>query len=243
MKVVNNLTGQQTLKLAKAILLYESSETTMATLHKVKHWGGYDDEGAVIGPGRVLTREALSALLARMSGRQERWILPEHTLVADGLLLAWYSPERTLPIFFNSSDKKFNDAVNGRCVIYPPMLFVAQASGVRVFALGARERPAADSPLFRAPFFNLYGGNMEGLMCRGNVALPASLAPDSIPAWERTFFETQFTHSNMHGEKLTLHPNGHNGLWRDMVESGEQKAFPLEHLVRLRLTVKEVVNL
>ena len=50
-----------------------------------------------------------------------------------------------------------------------------------------------------------------------------------MKAWERAFFESEFTHAAI-GARLTTHPEGFLGLWRDL--TGSAAAFPAEFLVK-----------
>jgi hypothetical protein len=55
---------------------------------------------------------------------------------------------------------------------------------------------------------------------------PRSAGLDSLEQWVEGFFGSEFTHSNT--TKLTNHPEGHQGLWRDLAGRDH---FPHEWLV------------
>lgn len=249
MPVHSGLSETDALRLKSAVLLYTSgadhsryftSETkpTLATIHDVQARPG---QAPLLGAGRMLTRDVLDVLLRNLNGLpQKRQILPERILLCDGARMAWWVPSARRPLFFKTGDDKFTREMQGKEVWQPALLMMAEPGALHVFALAENARPHAETPLFRAPYFNVW---TPGKMCNGNVRLPQQLSPADMPAWEKAFFETTFTSSN--GGKLTSHPEGHNGLWRGCAEA---KAFPARHLVALTdkgsnraLTAGEVV--
>jgi PRTRC genetic system protein B len=74
-----------------------------------------------------------------------------------------------------------------------------------------------------APYWNT---NPAGGVCLGSMRTPRSAGLDSLEQWVEGFFRSEFTHSNT--TKLTNHPEGHLGLWRDLAGRDH---FPHEWLV------------
>ena len=237
------ISGDDRLELTRALLVYESATSgSMATLHEVLTPEGGE---AFLLPGQCLTAEALEMTLRKISGQAaRREILPERVLCADGALMAWWVPSAGRPIFFATADKAFNARFVGSLVLHPPLVMVAEAGRLSVFALNHSSRPDAGAALYRAPYFNLYDG---GQMCAGNARLPESPVPGEIALWEKAFFETNFTHANLQKEKLTTHEGGHNGYWlpRRSPFTAEKDCFRGDcgdYLVPLNMTLEEVVN-
>jgi PRTRC genetic system protein B len=54
------------------------------------------------------------------------------------------------------------------------------------------ERPSADTRLKVAPYWNTNDG--EGRVCVGTMRTPDSDGVGGIEAWERGFFQSEFTH-------------------------------------------------
>jgi PRTRC genetic system protein B len=151
--------------------------------------------------------------------------------------MVWWLPSRRREIHFNSADTTFNQEVSGKQVCHPPLVMMAEANRLTIFALHQSVRPHAKTLLYRAPYFNLYEA---GNMCAGSVRLPSVVSAKDIPRWEAAFFGTNFTHSNLHGQKLTTHKGGHNGLWRDMLTA---EKFPVKLLCEVKLmTLERLVN-
>ncbi len=237
--------AQETLRLKRAILLYETaiSNEALATVHAVNCREGAPPE---IQAGFCLTQDALDELLRAMAGMSpRRTLLPDGMLSYDGGRMAWWTAPKRRPIFFKTSDKQFNAEVSGKVVLHPPLLFVAEPRNLYVFALAEAARPKADTKFCRAPYFNIYG---RGNMCAGNVPLPEIIQPEDVPTWEKAFFETNFTHSNVGGGHLTKKPMTHEMFWRMLRPSppgttGSDPAEWSEFLCPLDLTVDQIINI
>ena len=233
--------GKQTLDATRAIVLYNNQETACATIHEVATTEG---QGCpVLLAGALLTRDALDKIVQQLAGapNAQRRLLPKNALCVDKDFMAWHVPARRLPIFFNTGDKAFNKEMEGATVLHPPLLFAAKPRVLSVWALSSDTRPEGDTPVYRAPYYNLYEG---GNMCAGTVSLPQEPTVTELAVWEQAFYETNFTHSNYSG-KLTWHKDGHNGLWREMAKKQRKvpEVFSFGALVSVEgLTVGKVVT-
>jgi hypothetical protein len=67
---------------------------------------------------------------------------------------------------------------------------------------------------------------------------PDSASVAAIPAWERGFYESAFTHANV--GRLTRHEGGFDGLWSGL--AGKRSRFPLETLIVLPQTLAQFVR-
>jgi PRTRC genetic system protein B len=211
MNVKDGLVGTQSLQLSRAILIYEEpyAKEAVASVHAVHVEARSAPQ---ILPGRCLLADELVELLHRLQKTtQVRQILPERLLFADAALMLWWLPACRRPLFFKTSDKDFNAAMQGKPVAHPPLLFLARPGHLSVFALAQNERPTASTSVYVAPYHNLYA---DGHMCRGNVSLPDVLSPSDIERWESLLFETNFTHSN--AGVRTRFKGGHNALWKHL---------------------------
>jgi PRTRC genetic system protein B len=196
-----------------------------------------DTKRPFIGPGRPLERAQLDALIAQLAQQDHgpRDLLPERVLFFDSSMLLWWSPAQRREIYFSTADKEFNKQVIGKVVAHPTLLLKATPHMLWVWALAENARPTTQTPVMVAPYCNLYNG---GSMCRGDVKLPPSIAPSTIPAWETIFYDSRFTPSNM-GTKQTNHPQGHNGLWCDMLGA---ESFDAKYLLPTGQTVGDVLK-
>jgi PRTRC genetic system protein B len=102
-------------------------------------------------------------------------------------------------------------------------------------ALLEDQRPDGMTKLAVAPFWNL---SDNGRVCTGSMRRPDNSAVATIPDWERGFYESAFTHSNV--GRLTRHEGGFEGLWSDLAD--KRKPFPLDTLIVLPQTLAQFVR-
>ena len=232
--------GAANLRLSDAILIYQNGEQAAATLHQVQE--DPRRRAPVILPGTPIERKNFIEIAQRLSGTQmtnRRQLLDASLLIADADLLCWYRPSHRRTIFFKTKSAEL-DALNGAEALHPALLFVARLpSDLYVYALGADHRPTLDTVLFRAPYFNIYAG---AHLCEGNFKLPDHFRPDGIPHWEKAFFDTSFSHTNLLVRELTTFAGGHTALWKAMCKTGRgaAKEFPAESLVPMTFVVTRV---
>lgn len=102
-------------------------------------------------------------------------------------------------------------------------------------ALFESKRPLATTTLAVAPFWNL---SDNGRVCTGSMRRPDSASVASVLAWERGFYESAFTHSNV--GRLTRHEDGFEGLWAGL--AGKRKPFPVQTLIGLPQNIAQFVR-
>lgn len=251
MQIVDKFNHSTDFKLSKAILLYENKEEAdwsgnrvrvasacAATLHDVT----FGKHGRpCIQPGQPASFTAIEALARQLAGKIAPEFFPANLLSASPSRLVWWCPGARRRIWFkpNPDDKQAETlkALNGQKVFYPPLLFVARR-GLHVYALVRDQRPTINTRLYRAPFWNL---SDDGGMCRGNLKLPEAVA-SSIPAFEKAFFNSAFSHSS--GGKLTRHPGGHSGLWRELAQrkTKPDHRYWSRQLVRTHTTINSLLH-
>jgi Prokaryotic E2 family D len=84
------------------------------------------------------------------------------------------------------------------------------------------------------PYWNVYD---TGSVCLGSMRAPDASTVASIPQWEQSFYESEFTHGNL--GRLTRHAGGFEGLWKELAGNGE---FPIDSLIELPETVGEFLS-
>jgi PRTRC genetic system protein B len=213
--------------LKQAILVYESSDQTAATLNPAC----LDEKNRpLIGPGQPLGRadlvEVLNKLEPEKATPKTRTLLPENVIGNGEDWLLWWVPSHRRKIYFSTRDKQFNTDLNGHDVLHPTLLFMAQGNGLSAWALAEPQRPSMTTKLFRVPYMNFYS---TGHMCEGTYRFPPHYRPEGIKQWERGFFDTHFSHTNMDMRMLTNHEHGHDALWREMAKT-RLKYFPARYL-------------
>lgn len=177
-----------------------------------------------LGAGHPLERSELRKLL-KGTGRDlgvKGWV-DSRVVFMSGSLIAWWRPAAPAPMFFQANAIG-SKARSGTCP-QPSLVFAVADSGWYVWALKGNERPTPQTPLMRSPYLNVWN---EGRICEGNVKRPRVLTPETIAAFERTFFESRFTHANQ--PDLCKYAGGAKALWQDLL-LGKHPAFPDECLL------------
>jgi PRTRC genetic system protein B len=149
-------------------------------------------------------------------------------------MIVWWTPARRQQMFYENAEGKASD-LNGCIFPQPPLVWKAAGSELSVRALVANKRPQATTPLAVAPFWNL---SDDGRVCTGTMRRPESATVAAIPAWERGFYESAFTHANV--GRLTRHEGGFEGLWESL--KGKRRRFPTESLIQLPQTLEQFVR-
>lgn len=144
-------------------------------------------------------------------------------------------PPSSQLMFFGDAEEKAR-GLNGSSFPQPPLVFKVRDRELFVRALEADARPAADTRLKTAPYWNVAAGT--GRVCLGTVRAPDSVSVDSIPSWETVFFRSEFTHP-WGAARLTNHPRGFNGLWESLKR---KKNFPSRYLVDAEQTLQEFIS-
>lgn len=164
---------------------------------------------------------------------QYHGVLPENLLFVDATeegYAIWYTPAQQTNLLFK-------EALTIPCgkAHLPPLVWKATSNTLEVFALTTTERPTNDTPLFHAPFFNVYLG---GRVCMGTVDIDfdedCNLV-DFINRWEHYFFNSYFSHA------IDTTPLGGNlvSLWQQLINT--DTPFPLDVLKRNGKTIKHLI--
>lgn len=237
------LSSTMSYELREALLVYRSDRqnstmrsSDVAPTFITKHAIQLSTEGApTMGPGAVLDKSDLDTLIKGLRGVVPVEFLPPNVLVRTQESIVWWTPAAIRPMFYLKDKSAELDQLSGKRFPQPPLLFRASARNLDVRALSRNERPQLDSPLFRAPYWNVYD---TGNICLGSTKIPGDASVASMPQWEHSFFQSEFTHSNA-STKLTEHPGGFIGLWKSLAG---KKTFPVEHLADAKETLKKFIN-
>lgn len=208
--------------LRSAILLYGDNQTTLATLHAV-----FSIEGGspYIGPGQLVSTAFLKSLTKSMGGRAVPEILPADVLVRTPDTMIWWTPARARMTHYRCGNPKDEaQQLDGQRAMHPALVWRVTRRSLWVRALGKSERPAAETKLLVAPYYNI---NHEGHVCLGNMRIPATAGLETITEWERGFYESAFTHTLE--RKLTTLREGFTAMWARAAR--QDAVFPVNLLV------------
>jgi len=219
-----------------------------ATVHGIEKRG----QRYSLAAGMPATKEAC-ATIARALGAASTLtgFIPENLLYLGASTLIWWRPPAPATVYFDTTksaagdqpDDKAGAALIGKCArrtAQPGLVFAVTPSEWFVYALKGDARPAARTDLLRAPYFNVWE---SGRICTGNVRLPETLSPAALARFERAFFDSEFTHPNVHGRKrLVRHERGAYAFWRELLDRPVERGFPEEALLDAELTIERLAK-
>jgi len=217
-----------------ALVVYGNgkSNSSFLTTHQIEQ----STNGPVMGPGVLADKAALKKLMKKLHPRSasKPQLLHPRTLAKGDGYHVWWLPPGKRRVWFNA------DTIGKRSAEtpHPGLVFMVAGDGWQVYAVKGKERPTADTPLFIAPYLNVW---MGGSICAGSANTPKGAAAAAPEAWEKPFFESEFTHTNYHGEKCTAAKGGIYALWRDLLD-GKHRTFPQRTLVPHGFTLQGMLD-
>ena len=231
---VNLYQSTPSYSLQHAILLYGSNQDSvdLVTINTVVQ----TNAGPVIGEGRGATKAGILDMLecVKEAVKKPLSLLHPNVIAITDDCMVWWEEARTRRMAFQSKELGKRAAH----VPQPALLFVVKGGSWYVFALAESKRPSADTVLYVAPYFNVWAG---GAICTGSTRIPTRQAVTNPDAWSKAFFESAFTHPNIHGlNQLVLWEHGCFAFWRDMLDK-KFASFPNEVLVSTNVTVEKLL--
>lgn len=201
-----------------------------------------DDNGCPVNPRPLTVRQAQGLSKALDTSREfakaflkPSGIMPPQVLhlnPAENGSVIWYTKPMRRKLYFSDGLGMPSGEIS-----LPALVWAASRQQLFVFALKGKGKPRLSTPLFHAPFMNLYH---NGNVCMGNVNVRISRAAsleEFITAWEGYFFGSYFSHlinahSPVKGNLISL--------YRQLMETGG--AFPLEELNECGKTIKDLLR-
>ena len=218
-------------ELHEALLIYRDRQSSFITRHDVI---ASKNAPPTLGPAQPLTVAFIESLTRSLSGSVQAEVLPANILAKADRMIVWWTPARHRQMFYENSEGKAAE-LNGCIFPQPPLVWRVSNGELNIRALTENKRPDGSTKLAVAPYWNL---SDDGRVCTGTMRRPDSASVASIPAWERGFYESAFTHANV--GRLTRHESGFDGLWSGL--TGKREKFPLEALISLPQTLTQFVR-
>jgi PRTRC genetic system protein B len=225
--------GSEVLALQGALLVYRGRSRGFITWHEVRRSG--TDGASFLSEAQELTTDFVHHLAQGLGTDVPTEIFPENILARTAEIMVWWTPAKARTMFFAPHDKDAYQ-LNGQRFFQPPLVWKVNGRELWVRALRENRRPAPDSPLMIAPYWNVDGET--GSTCQGSMRSPEYPGVNAMPLWERAFFQSEFTHQTG-TRRLTTHPRGFLGLWSSLA-GGERKS-PLKYLTPAKETLQEFV--
>ncbi|AIM37821.1 MULTISPECIES: PRTRC system protein B [Bacteroidota] len=221
-----------------ALVFYETKGTETDVY--VEHFD-MDSNGTPINAHPLTVKEANVLAKALKTDEEKnaaflkpKGILPTNILHinpnAEKGTVLWYTKAQQRKLYFVES----LGIPNGMAQV-PPMLWLANKNSLTVFALANDRRPTEKTPLYYAPFFNIYE---KGNVCMGTVSIDiknSASVEEFMQAWEHYFFNSYFSHSL----SANLTKKNIVSLWKDLI--GTDKPFPKEVLKKNNKTLKNLL--
>jgi PRTRC genetic system protein B len=229
--------------LRDALLIYSrrsnmgSQEDVFVTRHGVVEGSNAAPQ---LGPAENLSMEFVSNLLRSLTGAMSAQLLPENVLVHSVDRVIWWSEPSIRTMFYadysrgSSAMEKMPELklLSGKKFPQPALLYEIRGGNLYIRALAAAERPTMKTKLFTAPYWNV---SDNGIVCLGDTRAPENADLATLTRWEESFFESAFSHQNARN-KLTVHPKGFIGLWKELAG---KNSFPANYLAPAGQTLKD----
>jgi PRTRC genetic system protein B len=239
---MNNITSRfdEVYLPVKALVIYRSQQEEDAQIYVESY--DMDDSGRPINAHPLDMQE--SAILAKAldsSDELQRDFLKPKKLLSENVLyinpsydgcVVWHTPAQEADVLF----VKELGIPNGKAKV-PALLWKADKEHLHIYALKNNKRPVENTPLYYAPFFNMYE---DGTVCMGtvNVEIEASTClEDFISQWQHYFFGSYFSHL-ISGHKPVK--NNIVQLWQEQVN--RKQDFPNEVLIKSTRTIKDLIR-
>jgi len=222
-----------------ALVLYESKGLDKEVY--VEHFD-MDRNGNPINAHPLTEREAGALAKALLIEKQKQTaFLKSGGILPTSILHINPSREKGAVIWYTKSQKRPLYFIEGLGIpsgqgFVPAMVWQATKNSLWVFALLSNRRPTEKTPLYYAPFFNIYE---DGRVCMGSVSIEikeSACVEEFTKAWEDYFFNSYFSH--LLGENSPVKGNCVS-LWKDLVTS--DRTFPTALLKSTNKTLKNLL--
>lgn len=231
MNVHLRLGDNRIFSLKQAVLLYQEGSRAFATLHEVKC---RRNEAPYLCAGQSVTTGFLETLAKGLGASVAAEVLPELVLARTPELIAWWNRAQSRLMFFGDSNAEAKK-LNGKMYPHPALVFMIHGRELFVRALVEDRRPAANTPLKNAPYWNT---DAHGQVCLGSMRVPEEITVASLSGWEKAYFASEFTHPSG-AVCLTTHSGGFLGLWSNLAG---RKHFPVKFLADSKQTLQEFIE-
>ncbi|WP_216329384.1 PRTRC system protein B [Deinococcus aestuarii] len=184
----------------------------------MQHALGERDGALYIAEGVNVTRDTIETLL-KLNALQTLTLVPEHVVALGVGSLAWVVERQERRLLFQGATDKAVAALDGQVFPQPRLLFVTRGAQMFAYALRGTERPTGDTPLYRAPYFNIFSNHA---VCNGSMQRPGAITPENADAWTQAFFYSNFV-KPADSQKRWATGGTYRELWDAVREAGEFK--------------------
>ena len=202
----------------------------------------------ITGQGEFVRPKALDIgcmqdIFNSTNGNVTMEFLDRRILALNNSSIVWYEPSRHTEIFFDCTEanrQDMNPLCKGKKIWWPALLFKLKQGSLYCRALADNRRPTLQSKLYVAPLTHINPPD-------GHVCTPQHLNFDprismiaNMQRYSEDFYNGIFGHAT-NGE-LTTHPGGHDGLWREILQSPANRRFPNQYLKETNETLQDFLR-
>ncbi len=184
-----------------------------------------DGDKFVWQEGRPFLKEQLKELALSLGNQsfqpiEIKGLMPENILYFQqtffDVTLVWYLPPQKRTLHFKK-ELKLNEGE----VSLPGLIFAVKGKELTVVAVKGKNKPNLKTPLFKAPFYNMY---QDATVCMGNISETKmkKVLNEEMERWEKRFFNSYFSH--FLDEKVVQPKVNLNLLFKDLMKT--KKPFP-----------------
>lgn len=197
-----------------------------------------------MGAGAPLTEKTYNLMVKGLEDKQKKkkeQILSIGGAIPECLLYFNYEPERLKLIWHRPAEQRVmhfaeNLHIPEGPAMVPPMLYVAEKGGLKVFALKDNKRPGEKTKLYIPPFHNC---SSSGSVCLGSAKAkyPERLEYAKLMEYyEQLFWGSNFTHNGAAEAAGNL-----NLIWKSQITNPDQP-FDLKLLKTAGTTFQSLLS-
>lgn len=224
----------------KSALVFYETKVANSDVY-VEHFD-MDKNGNPINAHPLTEREAKVLARALVTEKdKDKAFLKSNGILPTNILHINHNTDKGSVLWYTKAQRRQMYFVDGLAIpngmaYAPPMIWYANKNSLIVFALASDRRPIEKTPLYCAPFFNIYE---DGKVCMGSVNINiknSASVEEFTNGWEDYFFNSYFSH--LLGRNSPIKGNCVN-LWKDLINS--DKSFPKEVLKKNNRTLKNLL--
>jgi PRTRC genetic system protein B len=190
-------------------------------------------------PWEPLTQEFVQQLAKGLGVDLPREVLPANMICRTQDVIVWWTPPTVRTLFF--AEKCKLAPLDGEDFPVPGLVWKLELADKRLFlrAIAGRRRPAAGTPLYVAPFLNVYDDSSfgRGLVCQGTMRRPKLAGVGNLHEWEDGFFGA--AGSSQLAKRATTRTGQLFTLWRSLKG---RKTFPRKDLLEAGESLAQFVG-
>ena len=200
------------------------------------------EQGKFVKP-KALDISCMQDIFNSTNGNAAMEFLDQRILAVNNSSIIWYEPSRKTEIFFECTEanrKDLNTLCKDKKIRWPALLFKLDQGALYCRALADNRRPTLQSKLYVAPLTHINPDNGHVCTPRYLNFNPTISMIANMQRYSEDFYRGIFGHAT-DGE-FTIHPGGHDGLWREILQSPANRRFPNQYLKETNETLQNFLR-